>query len=93
MGRELQWPRDWDAEFKLLAPGAFLISATQTAGQILAIEIISNVGSPCQLENPWGDKAVFIERENRPRETARGPRLQFATAEGERVILRPATSP
>src|SRR5581483_4207886 len=36
------WPRSWDAEFTLLARGAFVVSAAQSGGKISPVEIVSH---------------------------------------------------
>lgn len=47
------WPKTWDASFRLLARGGFLVSATVRSGQIGPIEIESRLGEECRLRNPW----------------------------------------
>jgi hypothetical protein len=83
------WPKDWDAEFTLLARGAFVVSAAQTAGRVGPVQIVSNAGSVCRVKNPWGDGAVTLTRDGRPAETLRGDQLEFTTRRGERLTLTP----
>ena len=47
------WPRDWDASFRLLARGGFLVSASMRNGHIESVEIVSRLGEECRLRNPW----------------------------------------
>jgi hypothetical protein len=47
------WPKGWDAQFTLAARGAFLIGASMQNDQAEFVEILSEKGSPCILQNPW----------------------------------------
>jgi len=47
------WPREWDAEFRLLARGGFLVTAAIRGGEIQEAEIESRRGEECRLRNPW----------------------------------------
>jgi len=47
------WPKAWDASFRLLARGGFLVSATVQSGRIGPVEIESRLGEECRLRNPW----------------------------------------
>jgi len=55
------WPRAWDAEFRLLARGGFLITAAIRGGEIQAVEIESRRGETCRIRNPWGRACVLRE--------------------------------
>ncbi len=52
------WPKDWDAEFLLLARGNFVVRAAMKAGRVTKVEIESKSGAECRLRNPWGDGEV-----------------------------------
>jgi hypothetical protein len=56
------WPREWDAAFRLLARGAFLVSASMQKGQIEFVEIQPQTGDDCHLRNPWPDAVVTLYR-------------------------------
>jgi len=58
------WPLEWDAEFRLLARGGFLVSAAIKGGEVGEIEIVSRRGETCRLRNPW-------EAEPQPRHSCR----------------------
>jgi hypothetical protein len=47
------WPKGWDAEFRLLARGGFLVTAAIRGGRIQAVEIESRRGEECRIRNPW----------------------------------------
>ncbi|HEY8993919.1 MAG TPA: DUF5703 domain-containing protein, partial [Lacunisphaera sp.] len=83
------WPKDWDADFTLLARGAFTVSAAQTGGKIGAVSILSHAGQICRLQNPWGAAGVQLTREGGAAETLTGGLLTFPTKAGERVTLAP----
>lgn len=84
------WPKEWDATFTLLARGAFVVSAAQTAGKIGPVEITSNAGATCRLKNPWGNAAVTLTRDGKVAETARGELLIFPTRIGEKIVVAPS---
>ncbi len=83
------WPAEWDAEFTLLARGAFTVSASQKDGRVVAVEILSKAGATCRLKNPWGDTEVTLTRANRTPERMRGAVLIIPTQVNERVRLAP----
>ena len=81
------WPKDWDAEFKLLARGGFLISSSQRKSEIEFVEINSQLGNECKLQNPWGDSEVTLYRNGNKAETISGALLKFTTVKGEKIIV------
>ena len=86
------WPKDWDAAFKLLARGAFEVSSSIEKGQIEFVEIQSNVGGECRLENPWPEKIVTLYRNDKKTEDISPDTsglLKFQTAQGESLIVVP----
>lgn len=85
------WPKDWDADFTLLARGAFTVSAAQAGGRIGPVTIVSHAGQPCHLRNPWGAGAVRLTRDDGTRTELAGAWLEFATKAGETVTLAPAS--
>lgn len=84
------WPKDWDADFTLLARGAFTVSAVQAGGKIGPVAIESHTGQPCRLQNPWGAAAVRLTRDSRPAEILSGALLAFPTRAGEKLTVAPA---
>jgi hypothetical protein len=83
------WPKEWDAQFTLLARGGFVVSAAQAGGKIGPVEIVSNAGAKCRLTNPWNDAEVVLIRDGKPAEALRGAQLEFATRKGERIVVSP----
>ena len=48
------WPKEKDAAFtRLRAQGGILVSAEEKEGKIIRVEIVSTVGGPLRLLNPW----------------------------------------
>jgi hypothetical protein len=87
------WPKEWNARFKLLARGAFLVSSEIEDGKVEFVRIESQAGAQCRLRNPFSGN-VIMHRNDRPPETLRGSMLQFPTRKGEVVVLVAAgTSP
>jgi hypothetical protein len=85
------WPKDWDAAFRLLARGGFLISSAQKAGALPLIEVVSQYGGQCRLANPWKG-VVDLHRNGRKAESLSGDTLEFSTATDETVVIVPAGS-
>lgn len=84
------WPKDWDADFTLLARGAFTVSAAQSGGKTGPVAIVSHAGQPCRLQNPWGGAAVQLARDGKAAERLSGALLSFPTRAGERLTVAPA---
>lgn len=57
------WPPEWDAEFRLVARGGFLISAVIRGGVIGEVGILSRRGETCRIRNPWGGACVLRDTE------------------------------
>jgi Glycosyl hydrolase family 95 catalytic domain/Glycoside hydrolase family 95, C-terminal domain len=81
------WPKEWDAQFKLAARDAFVISASMGKGQIEFVEIHSQKGGPCRVENPWPGDEITLYRNGKAAENISGKLLEFSTAAGETVTL------
>jgi Domain of unknown function (DUF5703) len=81
------WPKEWDAEYSLLARGGFTVKSSISGGKIERIELLSQAGAECRLRNPWGGRAVTITRDGRKGETLKGSMLTFATSKGEKILV------
>jgi hypothetical protein len=84
-----EWPRDWEAEYRLLAPGAFIVTASMRNGKVDFVELQSQAGSQCRLRNPWGEAAVTLYRNGRKAEDLSSGLLVFGTAKGEDIVIAP----
>jgi hypothetical protein len=84
------WPKDQDARFaNLRAWGAFLVSAELKSGEVQYVEIKSERGRPCTIQNPWPGRSVTVTRGNGRIETVSGPRFVFETQIDEKLRLVP----
>jgi hypothetical protein len=86
------WPKQWDAEFTLLARGAFLVTSSIRKGNVEFVELLSQAGGECRLRNPWGQAGVSLFRGGRRSEDLDGSLLTFPTAKGESIIVAPRGS-
>jgi hypothetical protein len=86
------WPKHWQASFRLLARGGFLIAAAADNGRVAAVEIQSRLGEPCRLQNPWGKPCRVVESGGPTRDLA-GDILQFDTRKNGRYLVWPADNP
>ena len=55
------WPQEWDASFRLLARGGFLVTAAVRKGEVEFVEVESRLGEECRLRNPWGGTCRLVE--------------------------------
>jgi hypothetical protein len=55
------WPKEWEASFRLLARGGFLVTAAARNGEVEFVEVESRRGETCRLRNPWGQPGVVTE--------------------------------
>ena len=82
------WPCAWDASFRLLARGGFLISASMRNGRITNVEIESRLGEECRLRNPWPTSCRI--QTNDGKDCAHGAAsevIAFSTRPGGRYLL------
>jgi hypothetical protein len=84
-----RWPKDWDAAFRLLARGGFVVSSAQKGGTVPLVEILSQFGGSIRLANPWGSREVTLYRNGRKAEDLSGETLAFLTAKGETTVVVP----
>lgn len=82
-------PKEWNAEFRLLARDALIVSSARLNGRIPFVEIHSEAGSPCCLMNPWPGTEVMLYREGKPVKCLSGKILEFATKKGETIMVAP----
>ncbi|BBI35855.1 LamG domain-containing protein [Cohnella abietis] len=87
------WPTAWDAKYKLLAKGGFLVSSSMVSQDIQYVEIESQLGGIAKVRNPWATNVVLY-RNGVQSETLSGSLLSFATTAGETIVMvRPGTTP
>lgn len=81
------WPKEWDAQYTLLARGAFLVNSSIRQGKIEFVQLVSQAGGECRVRNPWQGE-VALQRRDGESEALRGSLLKFNTQKGEKIILR-----
>ena len=81
------WPREWNAQFKLLCRGGFLVSSSMQNGSIESVEITSQAGSVCIIRNPWPKHEVVLYRNNKKWKTSKEDLLTFSTKKGDHFVL------
>ncbi len=81
------WPRDWDAQFKLLCKGGFLVSASMEETCIGEVRIESQLGGTCRIRNPWFPEAVAMTKNGQVMESCAESLLVFETEQGDCVHL------
>jgi alpha-L-fucosidase 2 len=83
------WNRSKNAHFsKLRAYGAFIISSRLQKGHIEFVNIQSEKGRICVMENPWPGKTVQLIRNGKKAVLLSGNRFSFQTKENELIMLR-----
>ena len=86
------WPAGWEASFRLLARGGFLVTASTQSGEAEFVEIESRLGEPCRLRNPWGKPCLVSEVDGDAHELD-GDVLGFDTEQGKRYRAWPTDRP
>lgn len=82
------WPKEWDAQYKLLARGNFLVTSSMRKAEVEFVEIHSQSGGECRLRNPWGDQVgVTVYRNGRKFKDMDGSLLTFETSKGENFVI------
>lgn len=82
------WPKQWEASFRLLARGGFLVTAAMRQGGVEFVEIESRLGESCRVRNPWGSPCRVIEIGGNAK-TLDGDLLCFDTERGHRYRIVP----
>jgi alpha-L-fucosidase 2 len=88
------WPKDKDARFTdLRAWGAFLVSSEYRNGRVQAIDITSEAGRECRIDNPWTGRACEIVsaaggQPGKANFRLDGNAIVFATEPGKRYRVR-----
>lgn len=83
------WPKEWNASFRLLTRGGFVVSSAMREGEVESVEIESRRGEACRLRNPWGMTCTLSKVDGEERELD-GEILRFDTETGARYRLCPA---
>lgn len=82
------WPKSKDAGFyQLRTYGAFLVSSVKKGGEVLFVDMISEKGKPCSIQNPWPGKKVRLIRNGKEGEIMEGDVFSFQTSPNESIRL------
>ncbi len=84
------WPNEWQASFRLLVRGGFLVSSATREGKVDLVEIDSRRGETCRLRNPWGG-ACSVREMDGDTQVLSGDILQFDTKPGKTYCVLPMT--
>ena len=85
------WPKEWNASYRLLARGGFLVTSTIKDGKVGFVEIESRLGETCRLRNPWKGVCLLTEDGGAEREIS-GELLEFATRKARGIWCVPQAS-
>ena len=84
------WPKDNDARFANLRTwGAFLVSSELKGGEVQYVDITSEQGRKCTVQNPWPGRGVSVTRRDGKTETVTGARFTLDTQTNEKLRLVP----
>jgi hypothetical protein len=86
------WPKQWEASFRLLARGGFLVTSAVRGGKVEFVEVESRLGETCRLRNPWNTPCQAAEFGGRTWSLG-GDLLSFDTAQGKRYRVVPRDEP
>ena len=81
------WPDDWDADYKLLARGGFLVTASIRGGEIAEAELLSQNGCTCRIRNPWPGKRITVSVNGTIVNKTEEDLIVIDTAEGDVIGL------
>jgi hypothetical protein len=85
------WPTNWNASFRLLARGGFLVSSKIETGAVHFVELESRLGEECRLRNPW-DRSCIVQEVGGPSQVLENDLLCFPTERGAMYRISPARS-
>ncbi|MDO8686107.1 MAG: DUF5703 domain-containing protein [Clostridiales bacterium] len=82
------WPNRWDASYRLLARGGFMVTTSIKKGKIEFIEIESRNGEECQIRNPWKKSCLLIDDDGKSQKMD-GDILCFSSEKFRSYVLTP----
>lgn len=85
------WPPEWDADFRLVCRGDFVVSASQRGGRIGPVTVLARSGGEFRIRNPWPEAETVLPG---GRTSVSSDRLlRIGTSAGESFELREAVAP
>lgn len=82
------WPAEWEASFRLLVRGGFLVSAAIRQGRIERVEIESRCGEECRIRKPW-ESPCLLRHASGAVQRCEDDLVVFPTEAGGRYFLTP----
>jgi hypothetical protein len=82
------WPAEWEASFRLLVRGGFLVSGAIREGRVERVEIESRCGEECRIRKPWGGPCLMQDASGAV-ECFTADVVRFPTEIGGRYVLTP----
>jgi hypothetical protein len=86
------WPAKWDADFRLLARGGFMVSARLRGGKPEFAQILSRRGETLRLANPWPDGCLMQAGDAQPAKLT-GSKIELPTLAGTKYLFWQDGSP
>ena len=86
------WPAKWDADFRLLARGGFMVSSRLRSGKPEFAQILSRRGETLRLANPWPDGCLMQAGDAEPAKLT-GTKIELPTLAGTRYLFWQDGSP
>ncbi len=83
------WPTNWNASFRLLARGGFLVSSRIETGAVHFVEIESRLGGECRLRKQR-DRSCIVQEVGGPSQVLENDLLCFPTNRGATYRISPA---
>jgi alpha-L-fucosidase 2 len=83
-------PSNWESAFTLLAGGAFLVSSYKDKNNVIhGVEIMSQHGNTCKIQNPWPHKSVYIisGKKKIAYKIDKNDVITFNTSKGKRYLI------
>jgi hypothetical protein len=80
------WPAAWDADFRLLARGGFMVSARIRTGTVQFAQIFSRQGGMLRMVNPWPTGCMVQIGEASP-SVVSGARIEMAAQAGKKYTF------
>jgi hypothetical protein len=83
------WPKSWEASFRLLARGGFLVTASSRNGEVMFVGIESRRGETCTMRNPWGNESCLLTEVGGRHWEVNSGIIQFETQATRQYMIRP----
>ena len=83
------WPKRPASFTRLRTKGAFIVSAVYNGTEVISLDLLSEKGNTCRIQNPWPGHEVEVLANNVPQAvTVNGKLFSFSTAPGVSYTIR-----